>query len=253
MPLNAVSATKGITVLTRTITYSVSPSPPWTAGQSVTFTAVVKENGTPVAGILVHFEGTAAGVTKEFAREYTDSTGVARKTVTIPWMIGTFEIPCRTWDTYARADTLQSTIIRAAIAYATRISISAPDKVSPGQTFAISGKLEYQIDSATWAPASGRTVSLYYNGTLIGSVTTGTDGSYSKPDATITTPGTYTLKATFAGEGFGLAPALALLGIGVEVPPELGPLAQYATYALAFAPVLAVGGVLAYNEFTKRR
>jgi hypothetical protein len=242
MPYNSAQATKGITVLTRTITYSVSPNPPWTAGQSVTFTAVVKEDGTPVVGILVHFEGTAAGVTEEFAREYTDATGKAQKTVTIPWMIGTFEIPCRTWDTYARADTLKSTIIKAAIAYPTRISISAPDTVSPGQTFAISGKLEYQIDSATWAPASGRTVSLYYNGTLIGNVTTGTDGSYSKPDAAISTPGTYTLKASYAGEGFAAAAAF----LGLTVSPEV-------KAALQVALPLLTGAIVAFVSLKAKR
>lgn len=241
MPFNVVSATKAITVLTRTITYNVSPSPPWTAGQSVTFTAVVKENGTPVVGILVHFEGATAGVTKEFAREYTDSTGTARKTVTIPWMIGTFEIPCRTWDTYARADTLKSTIIKAAIAYATRISISAPDKVSPGGAFAISGKLEYQDSSTTWAPASGRTVSLYYNGQKIGDVTTGADGSYSAT-ASIPTSGTYTLKAVYAGEGFSLSPSISIFGVQAGFP-----------LAALLSGLLIVGGVIiVYNALTKR-
>jgi len=73
------------------------------------------------------------------------------------------------------------------------------------------GKLEYRDRDGVWKGLAGRTVTLYYNGTKIGDVTTGSDGSYSK-SARITTPGTYTLKAVYAGEGLALV-AEALMKI----------------------------------------
>jgi hypothetical protein len=84
------------------------------------------------------------------------------------------------------------------------MSISAPDSVIVNQYFTISGMLEYESDSGVWSGLGGKTVSLFYNGTKIADVTTGSDGSYSKSTA-ISSPGTYTLKASYGGEGFALA------------------------------------------------
>jgi len=101
--------------------------------------------------------------------------------------------------------------ITGAVAHPTRLSISAPSTVKVGEPFNITGKLEYRDRDGVWKGLAGRTVTLYYNGTKIGDVTTGSDGSYSK-SARITTPGTYTLKAVYAGEGLALV-AEALMKI----------------------------------------
>jgi hypothetical protein len=91
-------------------------------------------------------------------------------------------------------------------------------------------------------------VSLYYDGTKIGDVTTGSDGSYSKT-ASIPTSGTYTLKASYAGEGFGLAPTFSIMGLQVSIPPELIEwLSEGLMYLGAALPLIIVGGVIAYNE-----
>ena len=118
--------------------------------------------------------------------------------------------------------------VRVAVAYPTRISISAPGKVLVNETFTISGKLEYQSEDGVWRPLAGRTVSLYCDGTKIGDVATGSDGSYLRT-ASIPSPGTYTLKAVYAGEGLGLAPAAAESRLTV---PGAGLIASLAAVAL---------------------
>jgi hypothetical protein len=122
--------------------------------------------------------------------------------------------------------------------------------VFPNQSFTVNGKLEYQSDDGVWSPHASKTVSLSYNGNKIADVTTGSDGSYSATTS-IPTSGTYTLKAVYAGEGFAMA--MALFGIEVGVPPELEPLTQYGSYALAAIPVIAIGGIIAYNELAGKR
>jgi len=253
LPYNAISATKGIAVLGVTLqNFTVSPGAPWTAGQTVTLRVQSVQDSTPRVGKKIQFTIMDMD-TAEWAvlvEATTGSDGYAQASATIPWTVGASVIPCG--NIYLRAKDMEAGVYSpakpGAVAYPTRISISAPSQVTPGQTFTISGKLEYQSSPTAWAGLAGRTVSLYYNGNKIADVTTGSDGSYSAT-ASIPTSGTYTLKASYAGEGFGLAPVLALLGIGVEVPLE--PLAQYATYALAAVPVLAVVGTIAYNELRR--
>jgi hypothetical protein len=77
----------------------------------------------------------------------------------------------------------------------TSITINAPDKVAVGANFTTSGVLRR---SDTNVGLAGQTVNIYYNGTKITSVTTGSDGSYSA-DCSIPTAGIYTLKAEFPG------------------------------------------------------
>jgi hypothetical protein len=181
----------------------------------------------------------------------TGSDGYAKTSFTIPFQINTSVIPCGT--VRFRAYDLEANIltdpIDGKVAYPTRISISAPDTVPTGQSFTVSGKLEFQDVDGAWKGLANRTVTIYYNGTSLGSTTTGPDGSYSK-SVSISTGGTYTLKAVYAGEGFGLAPAISILGITVEVPEFLW---IPGALALAAAPLIAVGGVLAYSELSKRR
>jgi hypothetical protein len=82
-----------------------------------------------------------------------------------------------------------------------RISISAPDRVRVGQLFTISGKLEFQDVDGVWKPLGNQPVSLLWDNNIIGVVTTASDGTYTKPDAQIGVPGTFTLTALFEGTG----------------------------------------------------
>jgi hypothetical protein len=164
---------------------------------------------------------------------------------TIPWTIDTHTLPCSSISFYAQEKSTgtKSATVSGSVAYPTRISISAPDTVAPGQSFTVSGKLEYQSSSAAWSGLAGRTVSIYYDGTKAADVTTASDGTYSKA-VSIPTPGTYTLKAQFAGEGLA---AISIMGITVGIPEGVG----FVPYTLAALPILLVGTVIAYSEVAK--
>jgi len=253
LPYNMVENTRPITVEKVTVTLDVSPSPPWIAGQTLTFVATVTRDGLPWAGTLVIFvlrdvDGVNIG---SIGTATTNVEGKASLTWTIPWKIGDTTLPCHTLKFHATEQTsiTVSNWVSGACAFPTRISILAPDSIAPGETFIITGKLEYESAEGVWSGLAGRTVSLFYNATHITDVTTETDGSYTA-SASIPETGTYTLKASFAGEGLAFARAFAVLGLPVEVSPEL---VNYATYALAMLPVLTVGGAIVYNELTKRR
>lgn len=208
---------------------------------------LLTEDMVPVANKAIRFyaNGTLIGTAM------TDAKGHATEDYKFD-EAGTYSCHAEfTGDAKYEGSTSNTVTVTVAVpVYPTRLSISAPSSVAVDEVFTISGKLEYQKDTA-WYPLAGRIVSLYYDSSIIGSVTTGSDGSYSK-STSISAPGTYTLKAVFAGEDLAFASALTVLGLPV-IPPELEPLAQYATYALSAIPVLAVGGAIAYNELVKAK
>ena len=92
-------------------------------------------------------------------------------------------------------ETTSFTVEEAPVGIPTTLIISAPDEVGPGETFNIIGQLT-RDDTGEALP--GMTVSVSYNGNSIGSVLTDMQGVYTIP-ATIHIPGTYTLRADFAG------------------------------------------------------
>jgi len=247
LPYNKAEGTKSVTVLAVSVKLDVSPPLPWTAGQTVTFTATVMQDSNPMAGATVAFAiYPIAGGTRVIGSATTDSSGKATLTWTVPWSIGGVTLPCSSFTFWAveQSSGVSSNKISGKIAYPTRISISAPDTVAQGQYFTISGKLEYQSASGVWSGLAGKTVSLYYNGTKITDVTTASDGSYSA-SATIPSSGTYTLKASYAGEGFALAPALALAEIKLAVPESVKPL-------ITPLAAILVGGIVAIASTRKR-
>lgn len=207
LPYNSVETTKSIKVLSVSLVLDITPPSPWTAGETITLKATLKYNGTPQAGKTIVFRHTLPGVIHEIGRATTDAYGVASVSYAIPWAINSATVPCR--DNSFQAENVETgtvTAVSGKVAYPTRISISTPDRVTPNAPFTISGKLEYESSSGVWSPLAGKTVSLYYDGTHITDVTTGTDGSYST-SASIPTSGTYTLKASYAGAGFALTTA----------------------------------------------
>ena len=86
----------------------------------------------------------------------------------------------------------------------TSLTISAPSSAKKGGSFVISGIL---IRNDTSGPVTGASITLSYNGTSLGSATTGVDGDYLKT-VSIGSEGTFTLKANFAG-GSGYAASTA--------------------------------------------
>lgn len=118
----------------------------------------------------------------------------------------------------------------------TSITMAAPDRVGAGAPFTVSGVLRR---SDTNEGLANQTINLYYDSTLITSVTTGSDGSYSA-SCTIPTPGKYTLTAEFPGSGTQAAVSLSrrVTVVGIEkaymsLMWVLAPLAVGATAILA--------------------
>jgi hypothetical protein len=242
VPYNSAQATKRITVQAVSVALSVTPSPPWTAGDSITLTATVLKDGSAWAGATVNFRMYFNAKSSIIGSKTTGSDGKASLTYTLPWSADGVTIPCKTigFDAYEVSTATASKLVTGNVAYPTRISISAPSTVSPGEPFIISGTLEYQSASGVWSGLAGKTVSLYYNSTKIADVTTASDGSYSKTGVTITTPGTYTLKASFAGAGFTAA------FLGLTVSPET-------KAALQVALPLLTGAIVAFSALKVKR
>lgn len=213
MPYNPVQASRSVNVMSITVSLEVTPGPPWTAGQTITLRARVLSGGSPVPGRTVYFwlwpwEGKVIGTGT------TGSDGYATLNYTIPWVEIGVTLPCSTISFGAQDATswVKSNEVWGKCAYPTRISISAPDSVVAGQPFTVSGKLEYQSSSTSWSPLANRTVSIFYDSNKLADVTTDSGGNYSA-SVRINTPGTYTLSAVYAGEGFGLVTARARLTI----------------------------------------
>jgi len=152
----------------------------------------------------------------------TDANGYYSYEASFGYDFGCLDIPFKAeWEYKVYSDE-----VKVAIAFPTRISIKAPSSVRPGEAFTVSGKLEYEESKDTWKPLAGKTIKIYYNGTLAATVTTGSDGSYSA-SVTIETPGSYTLKAVFEGEvpgGAHLAPAESEKGVAVGKVAPLVPI-----------------------------
>ena len=96
----------------------------------------------------------------------------------------------------------------------TFLSINAPSAVEQGVPFGITGKLTFMEGGVEYG-LGGRSISLSYNGTSLGSATTDGSGNYSK-SVTIGSSGSFTLRAEFAG-GSGLAASSASMGVRIGV------------------------------------
>ena len=97
----------------------------------------------------------------------------------------------------------------------TSLTISAPSSVQVGASFTISGIL---IRNDTGGPVSNASIVLSYNGSPLGSASTGVDGDYLRT-VNIPTSGSFTLKASFSGMSvFGASEASTNISIGGLIP-----------------------------------
>jgi hypothetical protein len=241
MPYNLAEVTKGITVAILSATFNIDRTrTTWPEG--ATFSGKVTSDGVGVtATVYIQHKSLITG---EWLDVYgpiaTDAAGNYSFTTSFGYGWACQRNTFRARVSYPAA--ALSPEKNLDIAFPTRLSISAPDKVAPGTPFTISGKLEYESNIDVWSPLAGKTVSLYYNGTKIADVITGSDGSYSKTDAVIPTSGTYTLKASYAGEGWTMAVAF----LGLTVSPET-------KTALSVALPIVVGAITTYAFLKVKR
>jgi hypothetical protein len=210
MPYGTALATRSITVsapVRSFVDVKVSPSPPWRAGQTLRIEGRLLEDTTPLVGVevwaAVQFDTSVLYLTYY----YSGPDGKVILDFTVP-----YQVACRSAGFFLEDDIgTQSDRVWGKVAYPTRLSISAPDTVKMNEKFKVTGKLEYERSPGDWVGLGpGRKVEVYYNTSKLGEATTASDGSYSV-EVSIPATGTYTLKAYYAGEGFGYTPTLARL------------------------------------------
>jgi hypothetical protein len=246
MPYNSASAQQSITIAALTVGIDVSPAAPWTAGQTVTVYGSAFLNSTPLSGRTLRFAfiESPSGKSVTIGEKTTGTDGKASITYTIPWTVDSEVVPCgdaafRVLDV---ATGTVSPLRSGKVAYPTQLTISAPGTWQAGQNFLVSGYLKYQSSPGVWTGLGGKTVSLYLDTTKLGDVTTASDGYYERV-CNIGTPGTYTLKAAYAGEGF-TAAAAAFLGLTVSPQTKS---------ALSFALPLLTGAIVAFASLKAKR
>jgi len=244
MPFAIASGTKRITVMSAKVT--LGPLPTWAkTGEKVLFEGDVLYDTIPAM-----YETVEIYINKSIrvASGSTDDMGHFIIEWTVPFTAGGSKLPCNKWTFYAYhpSSGQWSSGRSMSIAYNTRISISAPSQVGANVPFTISGKLEYESSPGVWSPLAGKTVSIFYNGTKIADAVTLSDGTY-KVSAKIPTPGSYTLKAQFGGEGLGT------LGLGFA-PTEVTfvSFGWWVPIVLAAAvPIATTVGTVVANEINK--
>ena len=243
VPYNPASAQKSITIAALKIGIDVSPVAPWTAGQTVTVYGSAFYDSTPLSGRTLRFAfvESPSGKAVIIGEKTTGADGKASVTYAIPWTVDGEVVPCgdaafRVLDV---ATGTASPLRSGKVAYPTQLTISAPDSWPAGQNFLVSGYLKYQSSPGVWTGLGGKTVSLYLGTAKLGDVTTASDGHYERV-CNIGAPGTYTLKATYGGEG------LSAAFLGLTVSPK-------AKAALQVALPLLTGAIVAFASLKVKR
>jgi hypothetical protein len=213
--------------------------PPYAvAGRGIRFSGRLTVDGTGVGGEEVRVR-LCSYVTPTLCSDIGSTMTRPDGTWYLDWSVG-YEYACSRYYFKAvhPASGAESAMQLMAVAYPTRLSITAPSRVTTGAPFRVEGKLEYENPAGRWNPLGGRRVSIYYDDTKLVDVTTASDGSYTAT-VSIPTPGTYTLKAYYAGEGI-TATAAAIAVAGAEIPEHVIPLAGIgAVVAFIAIPILA--------------
>lgn len=180
------------------------------AGETVIFSGNLSADGVGWGGETVDiFVQIISGVPPIpmrylIGQAVTDTNGIFSVSITLPWHIAAgLQVAGYSREYYAAhgpSDTWSGALVFP-VALPTRISgFSAPNMVTPGEAFTISGFLEYDsglVDG--WLPVEGRTIEIYYDATLLGTAITATDGSFAL-SGNIPVSGTYTLGGEFTGE-----------------------------------------------------
>jgi len=235
MPYVSATKTTSITVQAVTITLSNITKPDGTAitwakqGDSVQFRGTIYIDTTGWGGVPVDiYMGDSATSTPT---KIASGTSVSGGGFTIDWTVS-YGLGCTTkyFRAYHPGTGTWSNALSLKIAFNTDITVATNKTVyAPGESMTISGSLKYAKSSATdWVALAGRTVSLQIlkDTTVVwsGTATTGSDGSYSVTTTAPTTAGSYTVQATYAGEGLAVAGAVAIAPVGIApvgIPPAL--------------------------------
>jgi len=205
MSYASASSQATITVQTGQLTLSVTPSPPWVPGQTLTFTVTlpmvvwttdtvtIYANNTPVTSFQIT-SGIGGSGTWVIPQSYAGQTV-----------------------TFMAQDSLlgaTSNTVTGTVLYPTKITISVPSTIYVNQPFTVSGTLQYQNASGSWVALGSQTVSIKGSWGASATATTNSNGQYSAQLTAPSSPGTYTITVTFAPTGTLFAPATAQLSLG---------------------------------------
>jgi hypothetical protein len=237
MPYSPTSAKTSVNV--QKVYVTLAPLPPAAEqGSTVTFSGSVTIDGSPAAYVNVAIYSSINNWSSPITATVTDGSGRFSASWTVPHGYG-----CRTYDFKAVALGAESNTVSMAIAYRTRISISAPSSAKPGESISVTGKLEYENMKDQWLPLPGREVYIYLDGSFVTKVTTDSSGNYSAT-ITISAPGTHTIEARYRGEGIRPGAVAGAVVTAVSIP--------YAPTILSMTPLMTVIALIAWSELRKK-
>jgi hypothetical protein len=233
VPYARGEASRSITAIAYSI--RLDRLPPYVlAGRDLMFEGSLTVDGRPAPRETVKIKRCLYERPQECVDVLTLTTGAGGEFYDM-WRT-THDLACRRYYFYAEhpASGARSEPQLVAVAYPTRVTVEAPNTVTPGQAFEVRGRLEYEASPGRWAGLSYRRVHVYLDDSKVAEATTGADGSYSVR-ITISRPGTYTLRVVFPGEGLPAA-QVAATDVAEYLPSLLG---SVASIAVILAPLAA--------------
>jgi hypothetical protein len=240
MSYASASAQASITVQSGQLTLTVTPSPPWTPGQTLSFTVGLPSVAWTTDNVTIYVNGTPVT-----SFQIASGVGGGGGAWTIPQGYAGQQISIYAQDSLfgATSNTVTGTVL-----YPTKITISAPSTVYPNQPFTVSGTLQYQNASGSWVALAGATVTVKGSWGGSATATTNSSGQYSVQLTAPSSPGTYTVTASFAGSSSAAA-AMGYSPLAVSPPPGAPPvvtLPEWAWGLVGLAVGLIAGGLIGY-------
>jgi hypothetical protein len=228
------------TVTVTSYSVTLEPLPPYAvAGGDVMFQGMLTVDGRPAPGEAVKIKFCPYDKPQACSDLLKLTTG-AWGEFYATWK-PTHDMACKKYYFFAEheASGVRSEFQVMSIAYPARLTIKAPGRVTAGQGFDVSGKLEFETSPGTWVGLENRRITIYCDRSKMAEAVTLRDGSYSVR-VSIPRPGTYTLRAVFEGEGLPTQVAGVAAVMGVEVPEYLPTLvAVGAVVGAVLAPIVA--------------
>jgi len=249
MPYVAAEAARAVTVEKLALTLAADKR--WVkVGGLVTFTARLTKDGAGYAYQTLYLElfDSASGMWLVYeTMPSTNLDGYSSMGLSLGYDRACQDIRWRVRYTDPAGTAYYSPEVRVAVAFPTRISISAPASIPPGVAFTVSGKLEYEKTAGNWVGLAGAPVKIYTDTTLVASPTTDANGNFS---ASLTLTTSQTVKAVF--EGMYIPSALIFFAPSESALQTQAQLTDLLTVLGALAPIVAIGGVIAYQSLVKR-
>ena len=234
------SAQATITVTNVSMTLTVTPSPPWVPGQTLTFIVGLSTPVWTTDNVVIYVNGSSVAQIQLLPGQHSGNT-----TWTVPQSYAGQQISIYAQDSLFG---VTSNTVTGTVLYPTQITISAPSTVYVNQPFTVSGTLQYQNASGSWVPLAGATVTVRGSWGGSATATTNSSGQYSVQLTAPSSPGTYTVTASFAGSSSAAA-AMGYSPLAVSPPPGAPPVITLPDWAWGLVGLtvgLIAGGLIGY-------